>query len=259
MLRPKDLGSRRALRQAMHILDVGIVAALRRHEFGVHAFAGELPARAAVGALPGAAAGDRDGHFFTVEADRVDAGLVVAAAEPFGTLLAIPQRAHQRPALAAVAGPEQASGNAARPEIVACAFERPDLHQLPGHLVIVAFRLGGVSGSRDLVPGVAAIIGTVELDAEMAEVQRCIDGLALRQHGAHGIAEEVRFADRPAAFVDDEQALPGSDVKRHGQPPVNACSTWIALSPRTASPRPARRPSTKMKTCFLSSPCSSST
>src|SRR5204863_10195946 len=102
VLRPEHFGFRHALCEAMHILDVGVVAALGWHEFGVHALAGELPALAAVGALPGAAARDGDGDLAASAADRMDARLVVAAAEPLRTFLALPKRAHQRPALAPV-------------------------------------------------------------------------------------------------------------------------------------------------------------
>src|SRR5439155_7989944 len=230
------------------------------HELRVHPLRGELPAAAGVRALPYAAARDRDRDLLAIEADRVDARLVVAAAEPLRALFAVPQRAQQRPALAPVGGMKEPAGNGAGPEILARAFERPDLQQLPRHLVIGSFGLAGIGGRGDFAPGFAAVVRAVQLHSEVAEVQRGVNGLGVREDRAHRIAEEVRFADPPIASIDDEQAFARSDVELiHGYPPVSACSTWIALSPRTASPRPARRPSTKTKTCFLSSPCSSST
>src|SRR5204863_1071923 len=103
------------------------------------------------------------------------------------------------------------------------------------------------------------VVRAMHLHAEVAEVQRRIERFPIPEHSAHRIAEEMRLADLPTGGVDVEEAFARPDVELHGQPPVSACSTWIALSPRTGSPRPARCPSTKTKTCLRSSPCSSST
>src|SRR5437660_10458768 len=116
---------RRRLHEPVHVLDVLVHAALGRHELRVHTLRGELPAAPGVRALPYAAARDRDRDLLAIEADRVDARLVVAAAEPLRALFAVPQRAQQRPALAPVGGMEQPAGNGAGPEILAGAFERP--------------------------------------------------------------------------------------------------------------------------------------
>src|SRR5438270_4838265 len=106
MLRPQHLGARGALNDAMRVLDVGIVAALGRHELGVHAVRGELPAFAAVARLPGAAAGNahRDAPVVArVDANGMDAGMVVAAAKPLGALGPPPQALDKGPGFAAIA------------------------------------------------------------------------------------------------------------------------------------------------------------
>src|SRR5436853_7113303 len=131
MLRPEHVGARRALHDAMRVLDVGIVAALGRHELGVHAVRGEPPAFAAVARLPGAAAGNahRDAPVVArVDANGMDARMVVTAAKPLGALGPPPQAVDEGPGFAAIARLEQAARNAARPQRPrGIRLKRPDL------------------------------------------------------------------------------------------------------------------------------------
>src|SRR5438132_2892978 len=144
VLRIEHLGPRGRLHHAVDVLDVLVVLALRRKVIGVHAARRELPAFAVIGALPYAAARNGDGELARIariDADRVDARGVVTAAEPLSALLAIPEAAHERPALAPVARAEKPARDGAGPERVARRFERPDLHELPRRFVIAALGL----------------------------------------------------------------------------------------------------------------------
>src|SRR5262249_1931182 len=74
---------------------------------------------------------------------------------------------------------------------------------------------------RHLAP-LARALATPQLGAEMAEVERGIDPVALRQHRRHGIAQELDIDDLPSTLParQFDQPLAGSDVKpiRHGCP-----------------------------------------
>src|SRR3546814_13316348 len=85
MLAPHRLRRGGAGREAVRVLDRGVVDAVGRHVGGGEALAAERPARAVVLAEPHAAAGDAEHALPAVariDAKRVDAGIVVAAAEP---------------------------------------------------------------------------------------------------------------------------------------------------------------------------------
>jgi len=119
VLDPQHVGRRRALHHAVRILDVLILLAFGRHEIGLHAGRRQLPARAAVARLPDAAARHRDGDMLRVarvDEHRVNAGVVIAAAEPVAAAPIEPERIVQRPAVAAVGRAEQARRQAAGPE-----------------------------------------------------------------------------------------------------------------------------------------------
>ena len=119
VLHPEELRARLALHQAVRVLDRRLLALLRRHVVGAHAFGGAGPAAAVVVALPDAAAGHRDSEVATVawvDADGVDAGMVVAAAEPLGALGSFPEFAVEAPAGATVVGAEQAAGDGPGPQ-----------------------------------------------------------------------------------------------------------------------------------------------
>src|SRR5690606_33219478 len=130
---------RRAGHHAVRVLDVRVLGALRRHVGGAHATGAVVPAGALVLAVPDAATGHRQGQVpavARVDADGVDARLVVTAAEPVGPLRALPEAVHQFPGTAPVARLEQATGNGAGPEhaelVGASRLQAPDhLHRRP--------------------------------------------------------------------------------------------------------------------------------
>src|SRR3546814_11937083 len=95
VLAPHGLRRRRADRQAVRVLDGGIVDPVGWHVGGGEPLAAEAPALARILAPPHAAAGDADHQpaaVARIDADRVDAGVVVAAAEPFRARRLVPTR-----------------------------------------------------------------------------------------------------------------------------------------------------------------------
>ena len=119
VLHPEELRARLALHQAVRVLDRRLLALLRRHVVGAHASGGAGPAAAVVVALPDAAARHRDGEVATVawvDADGMDAGMVVAAAEPLGAFGSFPEFAVEAPAGATVVRAEQAAGDGPGPQ-----------------------------------------------------------------------------------------------------------------------------------------------
>ncbi|MNN28695.1 hypothetical protein D3C81_1422740 [compost metagenome] len=93
VLHPQHVGLRGAMHQAVRVLDRRFLAQFRRHVVGTHPFRRAAPVGAAVAGLPDAAAGHSDGDVPAVariDAHRVDARPVVAAAEPAGALGAVP-------------------------------------------------------------------------------------------------------------------------------------------------------------------------
>ena len=118
VLAPQHFGLRRAAHDAVRVLHVGVAGLFRRHEIGAHAFGLHLPVGAVVVRDPGAAAAQTDQHLLRVlrvRAYRMDAGFRVAAAEPFGTFRALPQRVDELPTGAEIGAAKQATGNRAGP------------------------------------------------------------------------------------------------------------------------------------------------
>src|SRR5438046_6992257 len=105
-----------------------------------------------------------------------------ATAEPFLPLGAVPQAAHEVPALAAVFGTEEAARRSTAPQVPrlvrSLTLERPDaLHRrrLRRFAVEAGERLAlGVRGGRTIFPSLAFVRRVFQLYAEMAEVHRCI-------------------------------------------------------------------------------------
>ena len=100
MLHPEHVGVGPALRDHVRVLDVLLELLVGRHEIGAHALCGELPLPAAVARRPHAAARDADLHvtrIARVDADRVDARLIGAAAEPLLAARVVPQRRDRAP------------------------------------------------------------------------------------------------------------------------------------------------------------------
>ena len=117
-----------------------------------------------------------------VDADRMDARQVGAAAHPLLALGMIPERADHLPALPVIGRAEQAARQRAAPDdaglVGAAGRERPDARRAPverpaPHVVLlVAFRLRRIGGSGDLLPAVRG--RAVQLDAEVAMIERRI-------------------------------------------------------------------------------------
>src|SRR3546814_11959316 len=100
--------------QAVRVLDGGIVDPVGWHVGGGEPLAAEAPALARILAPPHAAAGDADHQpaaVARIDADRVDAGAVVPAVEPFRARRLVPQRLPQVQGLAAAVGAEQRDRN----------------------------------------------------------------------------------------------------------------------------------------------------
>src|SRR2546423_419498 len=89
VLDPKGIGPGPTLDQVVGILNVGIILALGRHVRRAHALGPALPGRTAVPGHPHAATRDADRHVARIagiHADRMEAGQLGAAAEPFASL-----------------------------------------------------------------------------------------------------------------------------------------------------------------------------
>ncbi len=243
VLTPDRVRRRAALGQAVRVLGQRLERLIGRHVGGAQPLAAEPPAGPGIVAEPDAGGRDAErqaGGVARVDADRMDAGLVVPAAEPVRPGLVVPQRLVQRPAFAAIVGPEQPARDGAGPQrarpICATRLQRPD-HRHAG-------RVGGVGAGRrkgrrgQLGPAFAVIVGAVQLHAEMAEVERRIEGAVARigQHRADRIAEEGRAgeAERRAVAGEAQQPLLGRDIERRHLIPPKA--------PAGRRPRRLRRP-----------------
>src|SRR5690606_1290768 len=125
---------------------------------------------------------------------------------------------------AAVVGAEQAARDRAAPDAIAlvpaAGLERPDLEQSPRHRLaerveLLGLALGplGVLRRRDLGPRGALVVRAVELDAEVAVVQRDEPAVGWQEH-RHRRGAEVQTFDAPVAArvaADFEQTLAGPD------------------------------------------------
>ena len=161
-----------------------------------------------------------------IDADRVDAGVVITATEPLRALAG--PRSRRR---TATSRHGRRSGTSRRDRAVPqharrrmAGLDRPAelvAHDLAlRHRVDVRHALGfeRILGRRDLVPRVAAVVAAVEVHAEVPVVERRVDGAVARIDDCvtdRG-AEERRCADRGRTGVDvgAEQALTGSDPCR---------------------------------------------
>ncbi len=233
MLAPQHLRLRRAARDGMRILDLGVERLVGRHVLGAHAVRGLRPRSAPIVRDPGAPAAHAHQHGAAREGtDRMDAGDVVAAAIPGRPFGPVPERFVEVPAEAVIGRAEQAAGQGACVERGAAALDGP--HQ--GHLPC---RPGRTLGLRrkcrgaHFAPACTGVVGRVQLHAEMAQAQRGEHpprGIG-RQHHAHRIADEARPLHRPAAGAPPQfdQAL------ARGHP----CSiTHAVFSFEAASPQP---------------------
>src|SRR5882672_6681269 len=136
----------------MRILNQGIQLPFGRREVSAHALP-DTPGRAAVASAPGAAARNTNDDVVGVvgmNADRVNARHVVAAAEPLLTLRHPPQTFDERPGASAVIGAEQAPWQRAGPDAFRRArmipFKNPDLLKGPRVRILGAFGLGRIGG-----------------------------------------------------------------------------------------------------------------
>src|SRR5712691_6490776 len=198
----------------------------------------------------------------------MDARLLGAAPHPLLALGMIPQRARHLPALPVIGRAEQAARQRSTPEdaglVGAAGRERPDARGAPvdrpaPHVVLlVAVRLGRVSGGRHLLPAVRG--RAVELDAEMAVIERRIGPPVptVGQREGDVVTQEIDGCDLPlpGPARHREQAFTRRNEKlvAHHQPPDSAWKTWIVLRSFTGSARRARsriiRPSTKIVMCL---------
>src|SRR5579871_540148 len=226
MLGPECRGPRRTLHQAMDILDRGVIAAFGRHEFRVDAFGGRPPAGASILALPDAAAGHRQGQvlrIFGVDADRVDSRRLVPAAEPVAAKRMIPEAIDELPTLGPIGRVEQSAADRPGPEFawLLARLKRPDF-QNAGPILSFRRRKGGAG---DFLPCRALVLGGMQLDAEMTELERGIKPAVpgIRHGKRDGIAKKGRAGDLPALALarQNEQALP----RRCHQPPGHDRST----------------------------------
>src|SRR5215475_974577 len=103
MLDPEYVRIRMALSNAVRILEVGFELLFGRHVLGAHTASRRLPCSAPVlgGPYSSTRNPDRDAPGVTpIDADRMNAGMVRAAAEPLFAQRMIPQRAVQLPGIA---------------------------------------------------------------------------------------------------------------------------------------------------------------
>ena len=112
-------GARGALHDAVRVLDVGS-SALGRHVLGEHAVACAVPVSPPSRAEPDAAARDAEPDDVAgcarIDADRVDAGMVGAAAEPLACGPGGPTATRRAPSCRRRRGAEQAAGDRAAPQ-----------------------------------------------------------------------------------------------------------------------------------------------
>ena len=152
----------------------------------------------------------------------MDARLVIDHAHPALALRLVPQTPVQRPGLAPVAAVEEAARYGAGPQrawlVGVGDLQRPDQLQA-GRVGFVGVN-PCVGGGRDLGPARPAVVAALELDAEMAVVERRIDRPVARvgQRHADGCAHEGGALDGPlarAVTAELEQSLAGG-----GEQPV---------------------------------------
>ena len=150
-----------------------VAGLLGRHIGRIQAFAEHRPRRAAVATFPDTTTRNRKKHAVRIARIgryRVNASIVIAAAEPPGALRHVPQRGAELPAFAAIVGAEQAGRNRADPQparmVTAAALQRPDLEQRR--------RAGGIGrkGRRgEFLPATAVVIRAMQLRTEMAVLE----------------------------------------------------------------------------------------
>jgi hypothetical protein len=162
--------------------------------------------------------------------DRVDAGVVAAAAHPLLARGVKPQRLVQLPARAAVGRAKQAAGQRAAPHrAVAIVGERPDERRRPFRLLGLGRRLRRILRSRDLGPRRAAVAGAMQLDAEVAVIERREPRAVVGDERERDVVADERRARELvalAARLGDEQSFSrGQQELVHGQPPDSACMT----------------------------------
>src|SRR6185436_8076008 len=120
---------------------------------------------------------------------------------------------------------------------------------------------------RDLGPGLAAVVRAVQLDAEVAVIERGVPAAArIGERERHVVADErgARDAVPLAPGLGHEQAPAGGDHElAHPHPPDSACITYTSLAGRTGSESRSRSsicwPSTNTIMWRRSAPWSSST
>ena len=172
-----------------------------------------------------------------IDADRVNAGVVLATAAPLRAVGHEPQRLDDLPRCAAILGAEQAAGDRAAPEravLVERRCERPDQRGRPLALlapeVLLDLALGllRILRDRDLGPRRAAIVGAVELDAEVAVVERRVPPpvAAVGKRNGDVVTQKFDLRDLPLLRLarGRKQAFAGRNDKRiaHHQPPDRA-------------------------------------
>jgi len=80
-------------------------------------------------------------------------------------------------------------------------------------IVLAVLRFCRKHRRRQLAPG-AGPVAAPQLGAEVAEIERGVDGVVRRQHGGDWVAQELRIDDLPRALPTNEleQALACSDM-----------------------------------------------
>src|SRR3984893_10230892 len=213
VLHPHHVRRRGAAGDAMRILDGAVLGLFRRHIGRNQSFTEHGPCGAVIAGLPHAAAGDGDERAVRVARVgryAVNAGIVIAAAEPARAFRHVPQRGHELPAFAAIVGAEQAGRNGANPQSVRvmrpAAFERPDLEQRR-----LTWRVGGKGRRGDFAPGAAVVVGAMQFRPEVPELECCEDDtVILTQRIRHRISDEADQVRRPAGTLarQREQTFP---------------------------------------------------
>ena len=231
VLAPERLGTRGAADHAVRVLNFAVFGLVGRHVVRPHAARAAFPRLPVIVAEPHAAA--RDAHDHALRrvgpgVDRVDARLVIPAAEPLATFGPVPQRAVQRPGCTAVGRMKQAAGQRAAPQ---CVGRRGVHRQGPHHLqpprdllsafgadcrrLVVGSRR--IDGHADFRPGVARVVAAVQLGPEVTVPQRRVPRVVTRivQHVDHRHAGEGVGGDRPRALTrtQHEEAF----ARRHQQ------------------------------------------
>src|SRR5262249_56657091 len=123
---------------AMRGLGDGMVSLLGRGVLGAHAFAAQAPARARILGEPDAAGRHRNPRALgiaRIDADRMDAGQVGAAAHPLLALGMVPERTDHVPALPVIDRAEEPARQRSAPNdagfIGTARLERPDARRAP--------------------------------------------------------------------------------------------------------------------------------